>query len=307
MERDVRYVVVGVVVALLLALFIATVVWQAQRYGRTTGEVYTVIVEGDIGGLKSGSIARYLGVRAGRITELRLSPEDAGRVEVDVRLRPEIPVSSSTEARIKPQGITGESFLSLRTPNPKSGPAPTPPWSEYPVIQAQPSALDTVLADLPGLVERLDRVARRAGRLLGPDNRERVERLLDDAHAVAGRIDGLADGMDRLFARGEQTLEGVDKTLAEIETGAESVSPTLAEIKRAAARVETVIARIEEPLASSGEALDDFATRGLPEVIALTRDLRATARSLNRLSDDLARDPSQVVHRPPDGGVEVPP
>lgn len=314
MERDVRYLLVGIAVAALLAAFVGVVLWQARQFTDRSGRHYTVVVDGAVSGLNQGSIVRYLGVRAGRVVDLRLSPEDAGRVEVEIVVRPDIPVSRATRARIQPQGITGESYVALRTPEPGAGTPEQPDWARHPIIVAEPSSIDAILERLPRLVERLAGIAERGNRLLSDANLESVATILADAERFTGRLDGATGELERVATEGRRTLKQTRQTLASIEASTQEVGPTLREARGAAEEIAGAARqmgaageRLDRQIERSGDDIQRFAEQGLPEATALLRDLRRTAATLERLGRSLERNPAQLIHRPPEGGMAVPP
>jgi len=74
---------------------------------------------------------------------------------------------------------------------------------------------------------------------------------------------------------------------------------TLARLGALGDRVDGLVARNEG-------AFDRFAHEGLGELNRLLHDARAAVNEMERLAGRLADEPSQLIHRQPQGGMEVP-
>lgn len=307
MERDVRYLIVGITVAVLVAGLIAFSVWQTQRYTQTDGRIYTVWVEGAVTGLSEGSPVRYLGLRKGSVVALRLSSQDAGRVAVDISLQPEVPVSRTTRARIEPEGVTGASYLSLRTPDPQAGAPPQPQAARHPVIEGETSRISAVIDRMPQLMNKLTEIADRSARLLSDENQAHLASTLARIDQFSGRLNGLAGDLEATLAQARGVADSADQAIQSLEEEGSEVGPALREVKQAAAEMRTLVADLDERVEANGPAIDGFLQRGLPELRALIADLRQTARTYDRLGSKLERNPARLLREQAQGGVEVPP
>jgi phospholipid/cholesterol/gamma-HCH transport system substrate-binding protein len=312
MERDVRYLTVGLVVALLIAGFIGFAVWQAGTYRVTDRARYTVPFEGGVSGLTKGSGVRYRGVEVGRVLAVRLDPDHPRDIRVDIGVEPSTPVTQDTEARIKPKGITGLSYIELTTDAPGPPPA-TPEGADYPVIQAVPSRFDRLLEDLPQVAEQVTRLAERMERVLSEDNVRQLNRTLARSSQLAERLNGLAARADRLVGRAEGTLAAVDRAAEEarvtLEEGGELVPRVRAmmpEVAATLANMRSLSGRLDRLAERNQGSLDRFAGEGLAELRLFLRDGRGTLAEIKALARDLRSNPSQLVYPQSGGGMEIP-
>lgn len=296
MERDIRYITVGVTVALLGAMFVAFLLWQAQRHARPGGQSYTVQVRGPVTGVGSGSPVKYLGVNVGRVDRITLAASDL--VEVRVRLDEVVPINASTAARIEPEGITGRSYIALQTNDPDAGPAQQPPGAPLPLIPAEASNLDRLLQGLPELVESFAVVADSLKMLLDEGNRADISRL-------TANLAEFSDGLIGLSARADQLVATLD-TLALHATGSmDAVDVTLDEARATLGAAGRAIPELERALAGLGELGERVSADTLPELDRLLRDSRNAARAIEDLARRLEAEPAALLHRRPEGGVEI--
>jgi len=306
MERDIRYLYVGVAVALLVAAFVGFLLWQAEHHADIHGARYTVFVDGSVSGLGRGSVVRYLGVRVGRVRDIRLSRDDARRVEVDIEVREEVPVNRSTVARVQAQGITGKSYVSLRTSDSTAGPAQATSGSRYPVIHAQPSTVDELMTGVPRLVERLTTLAENMDRVFDERNRQNITQMLENGRAFSGRLDGLVTSIEQLAGRASESLDTLDGAVGEVGNAAEQLGPALAGLRDTSRSLGRLSDRMDAMIADNRAAVDRFSRVGLPEASRLLREARAAVNEIEQLARRLNENPSSLLHRRPEGGLEVP-
>ena len=299
MERDVRYITVGVVVAFLVAALVAFAGWTAGTFDRQAGDRYTLYAEGDVHGLSQGSDVRYRGMEVGRVLALRVSRSRPDRIKVDIEVQGGLPVTRRTRVTIRPQGITGLSFISLRTPTAQAPPPTTPAGERYPVLRAEASRFDRLMEEVPALVERLNAVADRAQQLLSADNRQRVATLLRRANAAAARVEAAAAETDALAERADETLAKVDRTVTASADVLPELEAAMSNFRRLSGRLDRLVARNEANL-------DRFTGEGLGELHKFLRDGRQTLEELGRLARELEQDPSRLFYAPRPSGVELP-
>jgi phospholipid/cholesterol/gamma-HCH transport system substrate-binding protein len=305
-ERDVRYLLVGVVVLALMVLFVGFIIWQAGGLRGADTERYTVFSEAGIAGLENGDVVRYLGVRVGQVDEIRLSAHVPGRVEIDIQVQRDVAVTRDTVATVRPEGITGQSYLGLRTPDPGAAPPEIRDGSRYPVITATRAPLDLLMDEAPQLVGQIAAIAEGLEALLDEDNRARVARMLEDVAGFTARLDDLGDSIAMLAASSDQALGEATLALGEIRDTAGSAGPAFEEAGHALVALRELSERLEELIARNEAAVDAFAREGLGEAGGLVRDARRALNEFERLATQLSEDPSQLIRRRDRGGFEVP-
>jgi phospholipid/cholesterol/gamma-HCH transport system substrate-binding protein len=306
MERNVRYITVGLVVALLVAGLALFAAWTAGNYGQGAGSRYTLYVEEDVAGLSEGSAVRYRGMEVGRVVAMRVARDQPDRIKVDIQVGASTPVTRRTNVTIQPQGITGLSYISLRTPAAEAPPPATPPGERYPVLQTRASRFDRVMEEVPALVQRLSSVARRAEALLSAGNREEVTDFLHRSNRLLTHLDGLTRKATGLVGKAEESLDQVDRTVAEARGTVRISREMLPKLDDALTNLRRLTRRLDRLVAGNEESLDRFAGEGLGELQRFLQDGRRTLAEIQGLARELRQDPSRVLYRPPPSGVEVP-
>lgn len=304
MERDVPYIAVAVVVLGLLAAFGGFLLWQWEGAAGDDARVFTVAVEGDVGGLEAGSAVRYLGMRVGRVREIGLADGSIGTVEVRIGVAEGTPVNSSTIARIQPEGITGRSYLSLATREAEAPPLGADGTAAR--ITSEPSDLDRALASAPEVLERLAGAAAGIEALVGPENRAHTRRLLEQVAVLSSELSAATARMEQLGARAQGTLAGVDEALDEASATLRAVRGPLPALERTLVELEALGSEASALLAATRPAARHVREQTLYELDALLAESRATVDQVHALARHLREDPSRLIYRAPERGVELP-
>ena len=307
MERNVRYLTVGLVVLVLLIGGGVFAVWQGGGFESAPQERYTVRFGGGIGGLNESSRVRYRGVEVGRVTAIRLDPSHPRSVRVDIAVEVGTPVNGDTVARVQPQGITGLAFIQLTTRG--TGPSPPHPAGErYPVLEGRAGQLAGVMDRLPRMADRMGRVLERVERLLSDANLARVSRTLAGAEKAVTRVNALADraegSLDKMDGAAEEARKAFGQGRA---VGARVEAETLPQVAETLASVQELGERLDSVLARHEDDIDRFVGKDLAELRRFLRDGRETLDQIQGLTRQLRRDPSQAIYPPKEGGMEIRP
>jgi len=156
METDKRYFLEGlfiIVLALCAAFFF---VWLAKT-GHRDDVLYRIHFADSVSGLSVGDPVKFRGVDVGTVKALAIDRDDPRLVQVDVKLRKDVPVKTDTKATLKLKGITGVVIVELEggSPNAKLLAAATPE-GQLPEIPSERSSLTTALEDLPKVIEKFN-------------------------------------------------------------------------------------------------------------------------------------------------------
>ncbi|HEY2969188.1 MAG TPA: MlaD family protein [Casimicrobiaceae bacterium] len=178
METDKHYFVEGLFIigiAIAAAFFS---VWLVSS-GHRDDVIYRIHFAESVSGMALGDPVKFHGVDIGTVKAMALDPDDARRVQVDVRLRKEAPVKTDTKASLKLKGITGVVYIELNggAPNAQTLVAVTPE-GQIPEIAAEKSTLTTVMDQLPKVIEQFSAIEKQTKKVMS-DVGEVTERVKD--------------------------------------------------------------------------------------------------------------------------------
>jgi phospholipid/cholesterol/gamma-HCH transport system substrate-binding protein len=238
--RSNKYLVFGVVAALLVSLF-GYVIWALPE-GSTGARSYDLVFERSVSGLAEQSPVSFSGVAVGRVERIRFSRNDPETVRVRILITDhEAPILEGTTASLH-RDLFGTALINLNG---------APRGS--PVLLPGP---DQKVAVIP--VER-------GGVLLGEDPMDLLE-------SVSATTDKLNQALSPAGQRSiSQTISDLERRSAELADRAPALADTIAHT-RAGMRSGAEMAKV---MGANAEAMD----RKLQATGGGTRELRASAQS----------------------------
>ena len=298
MERNVNYIIVGFfVAAVLLALSVFTV-WLAGTHDTREYARYTVHFDSAVGGLEEGSVVKYRGVSVGRVIDIRLADNRPDLIKVDIEIEKSTPVREKTRGALKPQGITGLSFIELKTDSSDEGQPQQMQGERYPVIMAEPSQLDKIFEDAPELTGNLITLSSRLTSIA-----TKIDTLMDEDNMknISGTIGNVYDSSENM----KIATANLSAILNEKNAGA--ISKILVNTEGAVSKINGVIQRadtigqnleiISQSLVNNKEGIDEFTL--------LVRDARGMVTEIKNLAGTLNEEPSRIIFQPNYDGVKI--
>ncbi|MFA9459719.1 MlaD family protein [Thiohalorhabdus sp. Cl-TMA] len=306
MERDVRYITVGIVVILTGIGFFLFLLWFSQNPEGEDFEQYSIYFQGSVGGLDAGSEVQYQGVEVGRVIAIEVLEDRPRFIRVHIQVSANTPVNRTTVATSRSVGFTGLAYVGLETREADAPPPRKPPGERFAVLDSRPSRLEQVFEDLPKILKRIENVARRAERLLGKDTERQVHALLKGANRLTENLNGRVRELSGIMDRTRETLAGVDRTLTGTRKTMRAARQVLPEAEAALGNLRALSGRLDRFLAQHRGDLDRFTSEGLEELRLFLEDGRATLKEVRELSRRLKENPSQLIYQPGAEGVEIP-
>ncbi|HEV2269987.1 MAG TPA: MlaD family protein [Steroidobacteraceae bacterium] len=308
MEREANYAAVGafvLVVALAAALF---VYWYSGTRVHRKYDHYEIYFNGSVSGLEQGAAVRYLGVRVGRVVEMRIDPRDAGRVEVITAIESTTPISPRTIAELELQGVTGLLYIDLQqSAQPAS---PSVPGLRYPVIRAAPSQFDVFLAGLPRLSAAAGGVIQRLNRLLSDRNIDDISQSLDNISQASRSLPATVRSVNELLVQLRTATAELTATARSarnvMDTAGPQVVSTVRRLNKMADNLTQATDQLDRMIAENRAGVRSFTHASLPEIESFVREGRAAAQDIRELSESLRQNPSQLLYQPAPAGVEIP-
>ncbi|HZV91626.1 MAG TPA: MlaD family protein [Caldimonas sp.] len=273
--------VTGLFVLLLAAGVIIAAVWLSGSLQKT--KPYVVVTTEDVNGLAPQSNVTFRGIVAGKVTALRLDPDDPHRTRIDIAVASTTPVTRDTYAVLKMQ-LTGLSQLALQTTGTSNALLATS--AKAPArIAMRPSLLDRLSQSASQVMAQLDTLATSLNAAVDPENRAHLAALLAHADLASARLARLTSDLDvaarrlpGLSSRMESTLQRLDALSVELDKVAASAG------------------KLSATGVAAGEKIDRVT---LPRLDSALARLGASADEIRRLSRSLHDDPQQFLMGPP--------
>ena len=312
MERNAHYALVGLVSLILFLGVIVFVVWLARAQFASQYSIYDVDFTGPVRGLSSGGEVYFNGIKVGEVTKLSLDRRDPNRVVARIRTTADAPIRVDSIASLEPQGVTGVNYMQIGAGTPsKPLLKDVTPADQIPVIHTRRSQLEDLLLGggdlLARSIEALDRV-----KLLMSDkniaafsaalaNLQTDTALIADQKTLLADLDlnlkslqSTSEKIGRLSDNADQLLNGDGRrTLANLDA-------TSVELRGATQDVRVLVSELHGPTV-------EFARSGLPQLSRTVTTLQTAAEDLDRVVNEVERNPRQLLTKPPAKEIEVRP
>ncbi|MCZ6845138.1 MAG: MlaD family protein [Alphaproteobacteria bacterium] len=255
METRANNLLVGSFVLLILIGTTVFFLWLAKFQFDVQFTRYDIHFPGSVSGLKVGSSVELNGILVGEVVGIRIDPDQVENVIVAIEVPAETPVREDTQASLQIAGLTGGVTILLAGGTQDAPPLAPKPGEKRAVIASQASTLERFLEDAPELLQSLQLLVSRASALLSDDNQAAFAESLRNVSALTGALAARTDDIETLFTSAAQTM-------ANLRDASDA-------LKKTAGTINATVARNE------------------PEVASLIGDLRKSATTMTRVSNEI--------------------
>ena len=312
------FVIGGIALIVIGLLVFGGANWFAER------NTYVAYFPGSVKGLRVGAPVDFRGVTIGQVTEIRVLLNLEG-IEAQIPVVMELDLSqiemtgpgslgadgeyaerlvrAGLRAQLQSQSLlTGLLFVNLdfREGAPVRLVAGDQPYPEIPTIpsefeQLQQSAGDIAMR-LPEVVDRLEGVLTSIDAGLN-ENRGDIRQIVGDVAAISTAIKEQAPKMNRVLANAEDATGDVRRAAATLEqvlqTNSDAIGALIDEWTVTAGAVRRLADQVNATVAENRQSLRDFTATGLYEYTGLAQDAQRLVDQINRVAEELERDPAR--------------
>lgn len=217
METRASFVIVGAFVLSFFVAIVAAVVWLADVDIDADTVHYDIFFEGSVSGLSVGNPVRYGGIPIGIVTDMRISQDRFGEIQVIVEVPRNTLVREDAVARLEYQGITGVGFIQIDGGTEAAAPLKAGPGQDRPEIRSEKSALQQVFDSAPEIMQDLEEVANQATKLLNDQNIAHIQNTLNNIDRFSNALGDSSEDVAFLLQEGAGTMEQLRRTASEAE------------------------------------------------------------------------------------------
>lgn len=304
METRLSYALVGLFVLVLGGAFVAMSLWLVGVGPRGDYRTFAVYPAESVAGIAGESLVRFQGVDVGKVREVGVDPQDPRRVRLLIDVRRDLPIQVDTTARIASQGLTGlVYYIELKAGEPGSPLLEARPGDPYPVIRSDLSDFARLQETGTDLLERsrdaageLRSVLVALNDLLGDEERGLIRTTIVDTSRAAARLSAAGETLDAELRRIGPLLDHLTTVLDRV---AEQGGTAFERVGEAALATDQAARRLDGLATDAMPAVKSLSRDGMPELIALLRDLRGLTGRLDRIASDLEQDPNLLLYGRP--------
>ena len=216
MYSKVNYTIVGIFVVLFGVGLLWFGFWLAKYGLHETYYTYKIEMTDSIAGLSKDSNVKLHGVDIGRVSEIRINPENIEVIEILLKIKEGIPIKEDMTASTQMLGVTG--LLSIEIDGGTNEAKTLVPTDEYiPLIKSKSSLLSKLTTNLEGMSEKLDNLLSQSEKLLSNKNIDTAGKILDNTETVTQKAITVEN-------KAVTSLEEVDITLNEFRVSMDNIN-----------------------------------------------------------------------------------
>jgi phospholipid/cholesterol/gamma-HCH transport system substrate-binding protein len=310
MEDKVNLPIVGAFVIVLTVAMIAGVLWLASgAYHRKAYDPYETYMTESVSGLNLNAAVRYRGVDVGRVRRITLAPGNVEQVRLTLDIDRGTPVKTDTVATLQTQGLTGIAYVELKGGRKDSPALQASSDQAVPVIASAPSLMERLETAAPVLMTNMTRTVDSLNSVLDETNRAALRATLADlavltqtlakrSAAIDAALANTALTMDhatRFSAQLPQMVQRFDRSAEALERMATDVSGVSASARTALDGARGALDSVRSTLDGSRADVAQFTGSALPETRELVLELRGLTATMQRVVDEVERNPSVLL------------
>lgn len=291
MENKSHALVAGLFAIVLLAAGLFAVFWLGGVKDSTHD--YIVVTRQNIGGLNPQAQVRYRGIRVGKVSDIRLDPEDPANILITISISRDVPLTQGTVAKLNYQGVTGLAHI-LLLENGRSAEPLLPDNARPPRIAMIPSLLDELGETGSATLREARQVLASLDAVLNAENRRHLTATLANLEAASAGMKPALDNLNVTLLQMRKLLD--DRNVANLSAALAEVGPLLAETRVTVGRMQVAADSFETAI---GDPSANGAAALMPRLNEMASDFSTTARQLSRVLRILEDTPQGLVFGAP--------
>lgn len=306
METRANYALIGAFVLIAAFAIAGFVMWLGQSQFRQDFKVYDIVFEGPVS-LEEGSAVRYIGIKVGEVSTVRIDRADPSKVRARIRIDRETPIKQDSTASIQLAGITGITFIQLTAGTGKSLEARA--GEPVPVIRAERTQLDQLFSGGAEVLGNANRAIQRVNLILTDENIDALSTSLRNIETISTKLaaqDGLVDqasatladmsSASNRFEAASASLEKVGTTAdARIAAFADQMDVLVGDVRSVAQSARDTISTSNRAVSAAADAIEGPATEAIQDARLASQDLRVLINRLDRIAREVEQNPQGFV------------
>jgi phospholipid/cholesterol/gamma-HCH transport system substrate-binding protein len=298
MENRAHALIAGLF-AISLGLAVLVAIWWLSGNREATRSLL-LVTQRSVSGLNPQAQVRFRGVRCGKVQEIYLDPADPTTIVVRVNIRRDIPITAATTAELKPQGITGLSYIELHDAGLSKERLPLSPPAEPPRIALKPSTVDLLGEDIGATLASVRALFARITLAVNDQNLEKLAKTLGHVESASGNLAASAAQMPQMIQelRGvisPENVQRIEKLIRHLEATGRETAPLVADLRALVKTTQGAVASFD---AATTETVATVNQDTLPRINLLLDEVGQATRQAARVAQTLDAEPQSLIFGP---------
>lgn len=291
MNDNRQYLIVGLFVVIATAVLVSVWLWFSVSNNKSYN-IYLAVFHEPVDGITTNSVIKYNGVEVGKVKQIELDSTNPRNIRVYLNILQSVSVTTDTYATMKPQGITGLSYVDLALPRESVGniqvltPHNTLP---YPQIPTKPSLFYSLSQQAQLLTTNVQDISLQVKSLLNDQNLDRVANILKNLDRVSSSI---ADRSDQIG----KSLDLLADVLKNVKKNTDNMNTTFKDIANLTHTLSSTTQHADDLITGfQNNTLQNVNTILLPNLNRTITHLNQSSYQLEQFLTLLNQNPSALV------------
>lgn len=291
MENKSHAFAAGLFAILLGIVAVLAVYWLGGGKDSTTD--YVVVTKQNISGLNPQAQVRYRGIRVGKVSDVRIDPDDSANILVTISIRDDVPLTRGTVAKLNYQGVTGLAHILLLETG-KDAERLQANSESPPRIAMIPSVLDELGENGTATLKQARQLMVSANALVSDENLRHLTATLANIEAASARLKPVVENLDKSLTQVNKLLS--DHNIRQVSRAAGEIGPLLADTRLLIGKMQAATDKLDVAI---GDASSSGTSALMPRLNELATDFSLTSRQLSRVLRILEDSPQGLVFGAP--------
>ncbi|ADN08678.1 MlaD family protein [Sulfurimonas autotrophica] len=309
MNNKVNYTFIGLIVLLGIVSMLGFTYWMLKPAKAEETQKYIIYFNESVLGLNLNAPVKYRGIKVGKVTRLRINPNNSEQVEVTVQILKTTPIKEDTVAKLTAQGITGLSYINLTEGSNHAPPLKIKEGQSCPVIKSAPSFFANVEQSLDSVSELLLLTLGRTNQLLNDGNQKQFSKLLAKSALVMAKVDSIldektmahiqksAENLDRLTLKIDESVPNINKFVNKSIEWENKINKSFTSIKETYLHMGIIMNNMAKSFLHVEENVEDATVQTLPLMNSTMLEMQQTLINLDELINHYERSPSDILFK----------
>ena len=299
METRARHLAVGAFVLVLVVCAGLFAIWIAKFSGQVTFVPYFTRFTSSVSQLRIDTTVLFGGIPVGRVTDVRIDPQNSELARVDFVVREGTPIRADSTATVEIQSIAGG--VGLQISRGTKGANMLPAGQE---VKGVSSPFERLVSQAPNLLAKLTQIADNLNGMLNEKNRDALTETLGNLRDLSVSLKSHQDQLDTMLTNGNTAVTNFSDAGASLRSLADQLNKSAGALTGDAKKavqsfdqMSTSFKATAEQLSAmvndNREPLKQFTGSALYEATDLIAQLRELAGSMARISQEIERDPAR--------------
>jgi phospholipid/cholesterol/gamma-HCH transport system substrate-binding protein len=299
METRARHLAVGAFVLVLVVCAGLFAIWVAKFRGEVSYLPYYTRFSGSVSQLRVDTTVLFGGIPVGRVTDVRIDPQNTELARVDFVVRESTPVRENSKASIEIQSIAGGSVLQI-----SRGSSEAKLLAPGHEVQGVSSAIEQLVNQAPNLLNKFNTIADNLNAMLSTRNKEAVTEMLGNLRDLSADLKNRQGQLDSLLENGDAAVRNFSEAGAQLRDLATQLNKSqgvitgdarkaMQSFNQMSASFKATADQLNGLIADNRDPIRQFTGGALYEATDLIAQLRELAASMARISQEIERDPAR--------------